>query len=636
MCGINGIISKSSDIKLSQIIQMNQMIKHRGPDDYGFLKFNNTLLGHVRLSIQDLSSKGQQPMSRDGNIWIIFNGEIYNFKEIRIELEKKGYKFISQTDTEVILAAYEEWGDDCLKKFNGMWAFALLDKAKNQIKIVRDRYGVKPCYIATIKDKIIFSSEIKGILASKENFKLDSNTAFNAHDVIREKYFKTIYKDINIVEPGHFYIIDLKTLIINKKRWWFGLENIPLISPNRKIIEENLVNKLIDATKIRLVSDVKIATSLSGGIDSSIIFSILNRFENENFLDLNPFILNFEGNKTFDAAINFTKSLSKKPVIINSADKLDKDNLKNLDTVLSSLETCSTYFKQLILYQFQNKNGFKVSIDGHGADESLGGYTRFFPFFAMEFNNYLVESYEAIFNTKGIETLEQQIKNYNLARLENKFLLDYKNYFKRKPKYIENKYVEGQPEFETPESFINDADLLKEFDYDFQIQYLDATYGNLQWLLNKWDKASMASSVEIRSPFLDWNFFQYALAVPAHMKIKEGNNKSILRKAFKNYLPLEILNLKIKQGLPKHSEIFDETLNGFISRIVNENDFKNHVSWDGKLILKDFDDKEKFTKNQKSIWEIILIYLQQKGYEKRFDHINKVKIDSEQRINLLQ
>tara|TARA_B100001123_G_C14855641_1_gene845900 strand:- start:302 stop:742 length:441 start_codon:yes stop_codon:yes gene_type:complete len=146
----------------------------------------------------------------------------------------------------------------------------------------------------------------------------------------------------------------------------------------------------------------------------------------------------------------------------------------------------------------------------------------------------------------------------------------------------------------------------------------------------------MASSVEIRSPFLDWNFFQYALAVPAHMKIKEGNNKSILRKAFKNYLPLEILNLKIKQGLPKHSEIFDETLNGFISRIVNENDFKNHVSWDGKLILKDFDDKEKFTKNQKSIWEIILIYLQQKGYEKRFDHINKVKIDSEQRINLLQ
>ena len=154
MCGINGIISKNQNLELSEILRMNKVIEHRGPDDFGIIQFNNTILGHVRLSIQDLSLKGRQPMSRDGNEWIIYNGEIYNFREIRNELENKGYKFFSKTDTEVILAAFNHWGEKCLNKFNGMWVFALLDKKKKKIKICRDRYGVKPCYYLNNSESI--------------------------------------------------------------------------------------------------------------------------------------------------------------------------------------------------------------------------------------------------------------------------------------------------------------------------------------------------------------------------------------------------------------------------------------------------------------------------------------------------
>ena len=174
MCGINGLIYKDNFPPIEEIAQMNSSIIHSGPDDDGILTFENTLFGHVRLSIQDLSTKGRQPMSVDGKYWIIFNGEIYNFKDIRLDLKNKGHKFYSDTDTEVILNAYKEWGVESFKKFNGMWCFAILDKEKKEVLISRDRYGIKPCYFSKKNNKITFSSEIKGILSSNTEYNLDS------------------------------------------------------------------------------------------------------------------------------------------------------------------------------------------------------------------------------------------------------------------------------------------------------------------------------------------------------------------------------------------------------------------------------------------------------------------------------
>ena len=283
MCGINGIIYKKSSPNISEIHQMNQTIKHRGPDDEGIFEFNNIVIGHVRLSILDLSEKGKQPMSNDSRYWITYNGEIYNFKELKAQLSQLGHRFYTKTDTEVILCAYKEWGAKSFHKFNGMWSFAILDTKKKKLTISRDRYGVKPCYYYNDNEKFIFSSEIKGIFSSNSEIKPDKNKIVLSHKRLEEA-FTTIYNNLDIVPPGFYFEINLNNFEIKKIRWWNGLFNFPNISINLKTIQESLKELLIDATKMRLVSDVKIATSLSGGVDSSIIFTILNNLEKKKLI----------------------------------------------------------------------------------------------------------------------------------------------------------------------------------------------------------------------------------------------------------------------------------------------------------------------------------------------------------------
>ena len=194
MCGISGIVFKKNNVDTNKIIAMNEMLSHRGPDHSGYLQHNNLLLGHTRLSIIDLSSKGAQPMSNDGRYWISYNGEIYNFKEVKKQLLDLGHKFFSKTDTEVILNAYKQWGIESFHKFNGMWSFAILDNKEKKLILSRDRYGVKPCYYYNDNEKFLFSSEIKGIYSSDINLELDKNKlTYNQKSL--EGAFTTIFKN---------------------------------------------------------------------------------------------------------------------------------------------------------------------------------------------------------------------------------------------------------------------------------------------------------------------------------------------------------------------------------------------------------------------------------------------------------
>ena len=247
----------------------------------------------------------ERTLSVDGRYWIIFNGEIYNFKTIRQDLEALGYSFYSDTDTEVILNAYKEWGIKSFSKFNGMWCFAILDTKANKLIISRDRYGVKPCYYYFKKNKFIFSSEIKGVLVSNIDVKLDEKKCLRNPKEL-EGYFTTIYKDIDIVPPGSVLEINLGNFEFSKKRWWKGLDNIPAISPDYYKAREILKEKLLDATRIRLISDAKIALSLSGGIDSSTIFSIINTLSDKQNVDLNPFVVK-DNNIVFDNVVIYIK-----------------------------------------------------------------------------------------------------------------------------------------------------------------------------------------------------------------------------------------------------------------------------------------------------------------------------------------
>ena len=623
MCGINGIISSES-LDLTNIYKMNSAIKHRGPDDEGALKYKNVLLGHVRLSIIDLSKNGKQPMSNDGNLWIVFNGEIYNFLELKDELINLNYRFYSNSDTEVILNAYKEWGVKCFDKFNGMWAIALLDKKKDTIIISRDRYGVKPCYISQQNKKIIFSSEIKGILSSGENYEYDLNKiSISSRD--KEKFLTTEYKNINIIAPGHYYQININDLSIEKKRWWYSFDNISSTNINYSKLKKEFKEKLVQATNIRTIADTKISTSLSGGIDSAVIFSILNSFKNTSNIELNPFIVKYKGNNTYEEALDLAKNKGRKPIIIEAKEDQTYENLSN---ILSTLEIINPYSKQIDLYKAQKDHGFKVSIDGHGADESLGGYLNNIVDFATYFQNNLAGSYENIISMYGHNILKDTIKKNGFAENLKKFIVSYDNFII--PAKSDNIYLANASGLEPPKELLDDIKELQNYSFEFGSLYLHAAYGHLQWLLTKWDKASMSSSVEIRSPFMDWKFFQFCLCIPSEYKIKNGQSKSILRESFKNDLTDKINSSKLKQGLGKQEIYFDEKFNNFFKIIINENDFKSSNYFDSKKIIDDVNNGN----NLNSVWGIVSRYLLNKGYQNIVQSLN-VKNNSEESYNLL-
>jgi len=635
MCGINILIYKNQRPQIPEIAKMNLAIKHRGPDDEGILMHKNLVLGHVRLSIQDLTTKGRQPMSNDGRYWIIFNGEIYNFQDIKKELEVLGHKFYSKTDTEVILNAYKEWGFNSFKKFNGMWSFAILDKKSDELILCRDRYGIKPLYYYEDEKKIIFSSEIKGIWASNTEINFDQNKILLKQRSL-EGTFNTYFTGINIFPRGHYFRININNFKTKKIIWWKSLDNLPFIHPSYKKNKQKLREVLINATKIRLVSDVKIATSLSGGIDSSIIFSILNNLENKK-VNLNPFIYK-DSNLFFNEAIDLTNHYNKKPFIVPKANY----DLKNIPGNLAKIEVTDNFFSQLEIYKNLKQNNFKVSIDGHGADECLAGYPHDIQYFPMHYHNLILKTYEVLENLKGRNAFIESITKMQMVNKIKGFKLNPINLFYDEKSINETNdlysdYLTISNTITIPNEVREELNDLKEFDIPFQVMYIQANYGQMQWLLNKWDKAAMANSVEIRSPFLDWNFFQFAISLPSEYKINEGKNKHILRDTFKDFLPNTINKKSFKQGLPPIKISQDKEFIDYLKTGINEKLFKESNIWNGKKILQDFNSLTYYKNNPtiNKIWKIFTRFLLKKGLDEIKNYSMQNETTKEQRFNLL-
>ena len=586
MCGINGIIHKNLKPTMTDIYKMNHSIRHRGPDDSGSYGFENVILGHVRLAILDLSPKGKQPMSCDERYWITFNGEIYNFKDIKNELTKLGHKFFSKTDTEVILKAYTQWGEACFHMFNGMWSLAILDTKKREVILSRDRYGVKPLYYFSKAEKFIFSSEIKGIYVTNSDIQLDQNKTLYSEKELSAR-FTTRYKNIDILPPGHILKIDLKSLNIEKYRWWKCLDHIPKVNTNYKKAKEDIKGLLNEAIKIRLVSDVKISTSLSGGLDSGVIFAELNKNFSDDKIDLNPFVFK-DNNICFDNALELSKKYKRKPHIIENV-KYNPENYKKLFGISESPEA---YFNQIQIYKNQKNHGLKISIDGHGADECLGGYSQNLINFAFDYQNGISDTYMSIEKGYGQEFLSKEVDRLNLVKQINKTKINLTASSYRSHKEINQHYQEYFDAEELnliPDFFLEDQKELEEFGLGQRVLIADANYGGLQWLLNTWDKASMASSVEIRSPFLDYNFFQYALALPDSFRTMGGKNKAILRDAYEEILSPSLVNDKRKQGLPSVKQSYDNDYLEYTHDLYSNIDFLNSETWNGKKISEDFE-----------------------------------------------
>lgn len=595
MCGITGIYNfNNSPVNQQNLHRMTREIIHRGPDDEGFYFDQNVGLGFRRLSILDLSQSGHQPMSNDDrSMWIVFNGEIYNYIELRSELQGMGYEFRSQTDTEVILAAYKAWGAECLNKFNGMWSFALWDAGKKELFCARDRFGVKPFYYFKNAQQFIFASEIKSILTHPDvertaNEKIIYNFLIgHIRDWNEETFFNNIYQLL----PGHFLRIKnnepeiqpFYSLDLNKKA-------DPLLNEEEAI--RRFSGLFEDSVRLRLRSDVPVGSCLSGGLDSSAIVCVLNRLLRSN--KVSPEQIG-ERQKTFsahselksvDESVYMDAVLQQTGAERNFILPTDTELTQTLDHFITHLEEpfpSTSLFAQYCVMRLARQRGVIVLLDGQGSDEILGGYDHaFIPYFAGLLRKGRLVKY--FMETQKLDrrlsfgthlTIALHLLPPTLgSSLRKRLLLKVKH-------GINKKFIRAMGSHRGIE-LKNVSSLKQKLSYD--MKYI------LRSLLMYEDKNSMAFSIEARVPFLDYRLVEYIFSLPDEYKIRSGLRKYMLRKAMRGIVPDMILDRRDKIGFATAEKqwLADGPLRNKMLEVFESTSFHQRKYFDARLVLEEF------------------------------------------------
>lgn len=582
MCGISGIINfNNKPVQENLVSVMMKTIKHRGPDDDGIFIDNNVGFGFVRLSILDLSPSGHQPMfDETGRFMIIHNGEVYNYIELRSELRGKGYHFKSNTDTEIILKSYIEWGEDCLHKFNGMWAFVIYDKKTKEVFISRDRYGIKPFYYYSDKNKFIFASEIPSILKILErkpnpNYQaLFDYLVFNRTDQTEMTFFEGIKK----LQHGHVVKIQnskgcsaFDGFEIHK---WYDLKQkvkntVPFKNP------EEYKNTFSSAVGLRLRSDVPVGVCLSGGLDSSsIVSTLLKDFDKK---DLNTFSAIYEKGSPGDESEyikEYSSSLTNMFYANPSAESLYAD-MDDFVTAHGEPVPSTSPYAQFKVMELA-KNNVVVTLDGQGADEQLAGYHYFYGFYFKELlKNFrwlhlLSETYHYLNNHKSLYGVKTFLYFLLPKNIKSKARVAEKGYLN--PEFVHNYSSDNQVTGNIYSSDSLNNALFNHFEY------------KLEHLLKWEDRNSMWFSLESRVPFLDHRLVEKTLAINADLIINKGNTKYILREAFKGTLPEKIRARKDKIGFETPAADWFRT--SYFQNFIHENIFKSEFLNNNLIINK--------------------------------------------------
>ena len=423
-------------------------------------------------------------------------------------------------------------------------------------------------------------------------------------------------------------MLNTNTLKSKIARWDYPLKKIPKINVSYNKNVSEYFDLMYEAVKIRLNNDVKTGTSLSGGLDSSTIFALLNLInKNEAYLikdiDLNPVILDYPEMKTKDEAVELVNNLKRKYSLLNFNEK----KLLEVKELVTSLEIIEEFQMQPSLYKFQSDKGIKVSIDGHGADEFLG-YPNWIPELSVDLFNNLINLYKTILKFGNTHNINRFKSLFGLGDIVPKNI----NFVSvPQTENVYNNYIESN-EFDSSNQIINDdLEELSNFTYQMSFTYLMSYCGWFQFFLNKWDKASMINSVEIRMPFVDNNVRLFSMALSSNDKFKNDFTKSILRDAFASYLPQNLKNQKFKQGLtPKKFDPNKKEIN-FIKDIINQKNFKEFGLWDSKKINSDFSNNI----NRSKIWNICKYYLMITGFKERYEYLDKNNLE-EEKFNYLK
>ncbi|MBI5065269.1 asparagine synthase (glutamine-hydrolyzing) [Candidatus Woesearchaeota archaeon] len=561
MCGITGF--NWNDKNLVQL--MNKAQNHRGPDDKGVYTDTRCSLGHVRLSIIDLSKKGHQPMEykfKGKKAVIIFNGEVYNFQEIRQELENKGHKFNSNTDTEVILASYLEWGENCVNYFNGMWSFCIYDEEKKILFFSRDRLGVKPLHYFYDGSRFAFASEIKSLLIIPGMRKTINLQSLNGFFTMRYCFGnETIFEGIKKLQPGHNLIFNLTNKKLTITKYWSNNTNNKLTT-NKEFIHNKIIELMKDSIKKRLIADVPVGVFLSGGIDSSAIVALMREADKDT--EIKTYALAFEEGEKVNELPRANK-IAKKFNTKHTEFLIGPDTVDVLSKLLWHLDEPMADPAIIPLY-FLAKNSrshVKTVITGDGGDEVFGGYDYYKIFNHLNtiskipFSKNICSSLLKVapnFLLKKIHKNSSDMDRNAIIRRINYVLnnIKNKNYFKaytslvgiiadnERKKLLKEEYFEELPE-EFNQYFIRPNNLLNKFLYYDQNVLLPDSY------LNKTDRMTMAVGLEAREPLLDYRLLEFSYRIPPKYKVSLGQTKYIFRTAMKGRLPKDLL-WRQKQG----------------------------------------------------------------------------------------
>lgn len=620
MCGIAGFVGEGNQQILEKMVAS---IKYRGPDDCGFLIKNNVGFGHARLSIIDLSSAGHQPMSnQQETIWLVFNGEIYNFQELREELIRTGkYVFKSQTDTEVIIHLYEEFGVSFLEKLNGMFALALYDFSANKLLLARDRIGKKPLYWGLFGSTLVFGSEPKAILEHplvKREIDLDSLNQYLSFEYIPTPHsiFKSIYK----LEPAIFLVYqDGK---IKKEKFWqldFSVSTIPLNEAINTL--DNLMNQ---AVKNRLVADVPIGIFLSGGIDSSTIAYYAQKNSGKK---IKTFSIGFE-EKSFDES-KYAKLAS---------DFLGTEHYHNFFTSKDMLEVIPALASLLdepladasiipayILSKF-TKQQVAVVLGGDGGDELFAGYPTFQAEAVVEIYNklplFLKKTAEKI-----IKHLPSSNSNFSWDFKLKRFIIGVNEDFNRRHANWLGSFNKSERhqllnreiwqkikdnEHSSADYYLEEA---KEADFNNRMLYLYLRTYLMDDVLIKVDRASMYNALEVRAPFLDFNLVDFLTHLPYNYKYRHFKTKYILKKMMVNKLPREIV-LRQKKGFGVPIAAWLKTdLKGMCEDLLSKHEIEKRGLFNFEYIAKLKSNHYSCRQdNHKQLWTLMIWQMWQKNW----------------------
>ena len=606
MCGFIGI-SDTRERPKEAFAASLQTIKHRGPDADGIRTLRmgeNTLsLGHVRLSIIDPQAASDQPMGdAAGQLWIVFNGEIYNYKALRDELKTQGVQFRTGSDTEVLLHLYRHRGDDFVQDLIGMFSMAVVDLAQNRILLARDRFGKKPLYYSRCGDKLIFASEIKAVLRELPHTP-DVNLSAMRHamSLLAPLPPDTFFKDISKLAAGHLMVVENGKQVV--RRYYDPLEHLTSPTPDQ-MTPETLESLLMDSVRHRLVSDVEVGVFLSGGLDSSLVTALYSRLSGNK---IHTFSIGYDSHKQrydeTDHANEVAKHLGTEhhPLIVGPHDFLEAlDSIVyHLDEPINDPASIPTF----LLSRWVNSHGIKVCLSGEGSDEIFLGYSVY---------ELLRRCYRDEWEPSRADIAQQIFVNADMGRTYVDRLSSGNEPYRTIGEYFCLTETEVQQLLQ-PEVLQATTDPMSTLDshaQDFknsdldQINwpsYIDLKHWISEVLMMKVDKTAMAHAVEVRVPFLDHRVVQYAFSLPPEVKM----GKRLLKQTAAPYLPPHIIERRKKGFSSPFSEwFFNELGNEILATIRKVNRTRN---WFRDDALETHFERGRQGRNKHAIWGLYLI-----------------------------